>query len=339
MEDLLARHRKEQKDLQARLTQKKKSATKKTRRGINDECDRLQRDLSERHEAEVAALNGESPHGTQNNDTTVIPTEDANDSGVGSTDGSSGYVTGPEHPINRSASASGDADTAPSSSDTNSKQSNTKGKKPNRQKARLARRAAEQAAAADKAEQEASQQTDRRGNEKEIMDAAFKRMSLKEIDINPDGHCLFSAVAVQLDEMGLGLRPDPDRIVLPSTTQARIDTVASPKHDGYRAVRAVTADFITEHKGDFEPFMEEVVDAYARRIRLTAEWGGQLELLAIARAYRVDINVIQGDGRIEKIEADDSDAIEEEKAKRVLWLAYYRHTYGLGEHYNALTKA
>jgi OTU domain-containing protein 6 len=28
----------------------------------------------------------------------------------------------------------------------------------------------------------------------------------------------------------------------------------------------------------------------------------------------------------------------EEKLKRVIWLAYYRHSYGLGEHYNALFK-
>jgi OTU domain-containing protein 6 len=140
--------------------------------------------------------------------------------------------------------------------------------------------------------------------------------------------------------MGLGLNPDPGRIVLQPTTLSRIETVASSRHDGYRAVRAVTADFITEHKDDFEAFMEEPLEQYTRKIKLTAEWGGQLELQAIARAYGVNINVIQGDGRIEKIEAGDANEIEdeEERKKRVIWLAYYRHTYGLGEHYNALTQ-
>lgn len=337
MEDLLLRHRKEQKDLQARITQKKKSATKKTRRGVNDECERLQRELSERHQAEIAELTGET---LQNE--SEPPADDLGDlslngdsatngdtKDLGSTpNGTAGESTTPD-------SASASALISSGSSTPSATSTTTRTKKPNRQKARLARRAAEQAAAAAAASEEASQLTNHRENEQEAMDAAFKKLNLKEIEINPDGHCLFSAVATQLDELGLGLRPDPSRIVIGPTTQTRIDTVASPKHDGYRAVRAVTADFIAEHKDEFEPFMEEPLESYTRKIKLTAEWGGQLELQAIARAYGVDINVVQGDGRIERIEAGDVD--EEERAKRVIWLAYYRHTYGLGEHYNALT--
>jgi OTU domain-containing protein 6 len=172
------------------------------------------------------------------------------------------------------------------------------------------------------------------------MEKVFKRLGLKEIEVTPDGHCLYSAIAKQLDDSGIGLRPDPSRIILRPTTQSRIETVVSPQHDGYRAVRAVTADFIEEHKEDFEPFMEEPLDAYTRKIKLTAEWGGQLELQAIARAYGVEINVVQSDGRMEKVESgDDGDSLdEEEKRRRVVWLAYYRHSYGLGEHYNALVK-
>ncbi|KAL4953159.1 hypothetical protein BDW69DRAFT_9543 [Aspergillus filifer] len=342
MEDLLSRHRKELKDLQSRITQKKKQATKKTRRGVNDECDRLQRDLNEKHTAEIAELNGESaPVPGSATDLPVdelenldIDDEKEGKNGNGTTNGDL-IGNGTKDEV-----STGDVDSEPSSTSTSSTpppttQNGRGGKKPNRQKARLARRAAEQAAASAAAEEEASKQTNHRGNEKEVMDAAFKKLKLKEIDINPDGHCLFSAVACQLDEMGLGLRPDPSRIVLPSTTQSRIDTSVSPRHDGYRAVRAVTADFITEHRDDFEAFMEEPLDEYTRKIKLTAEWGGQLELQAIARAYGVDINVVQGDGRIEKIEGGDSE--DENGEKRVIWLAYYRHTYGLGEHYNALT--
>jgi OTU domain-containing protein 6 len=331
MEDLQARHRKEQKDLQARITQKKKSATKKTRRGINDECDRLQRELTDRHHAEIAELNGEpSELPVDGLEDLSINDEAAN----GVTEASKNGVDGEPTTTESSVSST----TSPTSNSPTSKPP-THTKKPNRQKARLARRAAEQAAQAAQAEEEASKLTNHRGNEKEAMEAVFKRLKLKEVDINPDGHCLFSAVACQLDEMGLGLKPDPGRIVLQPTTLSRVETVASPRHDGYRAVRAVTADFITEHKDDFEAFLEEPLEQYTRKIKLTAEWGGQLELLAIARAYGVNINVIQGDGRIEKIEPGDADEIEdeEERKKRVIWLAYYRHTYGLGEHYNALT--
>ncbi|KAL6234813.1 hypothetical protein BDW75DRAFT_211266 [Aspergillus navahoensis] len=335
MEDLLSRHRKEQKDLQARITQKKKSATKKTRRGVNDECDRLQRELSERHQAEIAELKGETPE--NENEPPVDDLEGLSLNGNNATNGDTEESLVTPNGAGEGESSTPDSATASASASSGSSTPSTitRTKKPNRQKARLARRAAEQAAAAAQASEEASRLTNHRGNEKEAMDAAFKKLNLKEIEINPDGHCLYSAVATQLDELGLGLRPDPSRIILQSTTQTRIDTVASPKHDGYRAVRAVTADFIAEHKDDFEPFMEEPLESYTRKIKLTAEWGGQLELQAIARAYGVDINVVQGDGRVEKIEAGDVG--EEERAKRVIWLAYYRHTYGLGEHYNALT--
>ncbi|KAL2814718.1 hypothetical protein BDW59DRAFT_154218 [Aspergillus cavernicola] len=331
MEGLLARHRKEQKDLQARITQKKKSASKKTRRGINDECDQLQRELSERHQAEIAELNGE---------TTEPPVDDFEDLSVNdeTTNGETKELENAQDEEPRDAELSVPDSSEQGSSSTPSTPG-SRAKKPNRQKARLARRAAEQAAQAAQAEEEASKLTNHRGNEKEVMEGVFKRLKLKEVDINPDGHCLFSAVATQLEELGLGLRPDPARTVLQPSTQSRVETVASPKHDGYRAVRAVTADFITDHKGDFEAFMEEPLDQYTRKIKLTAEWGGQLELQAIARAYGVEINVIQGDGRIEKIESGDSEGSqdEEKRKKKVIWLAYYRHTYGLGEHYNALT--
>lgn len=320
MDDLLSKHRKEQKDLQGRITQKKKSATKKTRKGINDECEQMQRDLSEKQQAEIAQLNGD-------------PTEELQDLSLEDDQPADDEDSKQDKPTEEPQEAEPTAESTPEPASVSTS------KKPNRQKARLARRAAEQAAQSAAAAEEAATQTNYRGNEQEVMDAVFKKLGLKEIEVTPDGHCLYSAVAKQLDESGLGLRPDPSRIVLQPATQSRIDTVASPQHDGYRAVRAVTADFIIEHKEDFEAFVEEPLESYTRKIKLTAEWGGQLELQAIARAYGVDINVVQKDGRMEKIESGDSDSFdEEEKRKRVIWLAYYRHTYGLGEHYNALVK-
>ncbi|KAF9891942.1 hypothetical protein FE257_002905 [Aspergillus nanangensis] len=314
MDELQAQHRKEQKDLQARITQKKKAASKKTRRGINEECDRLQRELIERHQAEIAAANGEP----------VAPVDALEDLTLSN---GSDEKDAPEEP---NPATNGTSTAAPAAS---------RAKKPNRQKARLARRAAEQAAQAEIAAEEAAKQTDHRGNEKEVMDGVFKRLGLTQIEINPDGHCLYSAIAYELQGLGLGLKPDSKRIALKDTTQSRIETVTSPQHDGYRAVRAVTADFITEHPDDFAPFMEEPLEQYTHKVKFTAEWGGELELQAISRAYGVDINVIQGDGRIQKIESGDTEELdEEERARRVMWLAYYRHTYGLGEHYNALTK-
>jgi len=113
------------------------------------------------------------------------------------------------------------------------------------------------------------------------------------------------------------------------------------KSEPYRQVRHAAAEFMTQHPDDFSAFMEEPFGSYIAKIRDTAEWGGQLELQAIARSYNIDINVLQADGRVEKITSSASgldgngDVSKEENA---IWLAYYRHSFGLGEHYNALKK-
>ena len=61
MEEVQRKHRQEQKELQSRITSKKKSATKKTRKGVNDDCAELERQLKERHEAEMMALGSHDP--------------------------------------------------------------------------------------------------------------------------------------------------------------------------------------------------------------------------------------------------------------------------------------
>lgn len=144
------------------------------------------------------------------------------------------------------------------------------------------------------------------------MKEQMEKRGLVEVFIQPDGHCLYSAVAHGL----------PQEEVKRS----------GPFSPGYQNVRYTAADFITKHPDDFAAFLEEPLDQYVKKIKDTAEWGGQLELQAIARAYKVRINVLQADGRVEKIEPGDSTIHPD------LWLAYYRHSFGLGEHYNALTK-
>jgi OTU domain-containing protein 6 len=186
------------------------------------------------------------------------------------------------------------------------------GKKRNRQKERLARRAAEQEAAAVKAEEEAAGMTDHRARESEYMKKMFKTYDLVEKEVDPDGHCLFSAVADQLGQnsVALGAGGEPP----------------------YKIVRRAAATYMVENGDDFAPFLEEDLQDYATKMRDTAEWGGQLELMALARRYEVEIRVIQ-DGRMEKIGEEGGKA-----SGKTLWLAYYRHGYGLGEHYNSLRK-
>ncbi len=299
MEELQTKHRKEQRDLQARFTQKKKNSTKKTRKGVNDECDRLQRDLQVRQQAEVDALSGPLQHGQ------LDPLNSEEEEKEEKT----------ESPLKPTGNANGKSDNL-SLSDEVSPTLQQASKKPNRQKARLARRAAEQEAQAVQAAQEAVGLPDLRMQEIENMRKHFDKLGLMETSIRPDGHCMYSAIAM----------------LLPSIMSDE-DKVESDDMLPYQVVRARTAQFISQHADDFDPFLEEPIEQYTNKIKHTAEWGGQLELQAIARAYGIDINVLQADGRVEKIGSgrqSETDAI---------WLTYYRHSFGLGEHYNALKKA
>jgi OTU domain-containing protein 6 len=297
MEELQSKHRKEQKLLQGRITQKKKNATKKTRKGVNDECERLQRELQERQDAEINAMSGQ----TENFDLDTLTIEEGHkqeDVEIPRLNG-----TTDERPADLESSHETQADTELPS------------RKLNRQRVRLARRAAEQEAQVTQAAEEAANLPDLRKQEIANMKLHLDRLGFKEISIRPDGHCMFSAIAMLLQDSASKGRESENGGLLP-----------------YQAVRAETAQFISGHPTDFEPFLEEPIDQYTDKIQNTPEWGGQLELQAIARAYGMDINVLQADGRIENIESGLKSELDP------IWLAYYRHSFGLGEHYNALKK-
>lgn len=292
MEELQKRHRQEQRDLQSQITQKKKSATKKTRKFVNDECAEMERQLKDAHEKELAQFGGRAETNGQNDDASTFANEE--DAQPVQTRVYN-EVENPEVPF----------PIAPG-----------QGKKLNRQKARLARRAAEQEAAATEAAEEASSLPDRREEERLIMSKELEKRGLVEKEIRSDGHCLYSAIADQLAQEGVD-------IMLNQSTPPQLE---------YRAVRQTAADYILNHPDDFTPFLEEPLDSYVQKIRDTGEWGGQLELSALANAYGLDINVLQGDGRVEKITSTS-------KIPKEIWLGYYRHSFGLGEHYNSLRKA
>jgi OTU domain-containing protein 6 len=300
MEEILARHRKEKRDLQSKVTQKKKNATKKTRKGVNDECERLERELTEKQQAELQqSLPAEDPTGlTEGLQELSIRNEDEGLNG----DAGSG--------------ANGDAVKAEQTSALPTSLPQSQPKKPNRQKARLARRAAEQEAQIAAAAEEAESLPDLREQEISAMKSQMAKLNLSETFIRPDGHCLFSACAHSMPPALLSSGRDLS------------------KKEPYQNVRDAAARFMADHPDDFAAFLEEPLESYVQKIRDTAEWGGELELQAIARSYKVDINVLQADGRVEKISSQAAGSQDEDP----LWLAYYRHSFGLGEHYNALRK-
>ncbi|KAK3074337.1 OTU protein [Teratosphaeriaceae sp. CCFEE 6253] len=284
MDELQARHRKELRDLQSRITQKKKQASKKTRKGVNDECDALEADLKQQHAAEAAASSSDG----------AVDTEEPLIEQLGELE--------LKH-----------ADNVPSGEQANVP---SQGKKPNKAKARLAKRAAEQEEQARLAAEEAKDLPDRRTQERQRMLEHMTERGLREKEIRADGHCLYSAVADQLEQLQVPLSPTPGEKAVVA----------------YKVVRATAADYIEQHPDDFVPFLEEPLAEYLHKIRETGEWGGQLELMALAKSYGVDINVLQDFGRVEKIESGASGEENE------MWLGYYKHGFGLGEHYNSLRK-
>lgn len=330
VEQMQARHRKEAKDLQGRVTSKKKNATKKTRKGVNDECAEMERQMRERQAAELEGLMG----GGQNNNAEEDDTQDDGQK----EDASQGDLAAKMQAmgVNELAAKPPQQPTSspkpPEAEGSSSNGTTGPGKKRNRQKERLARRAAEQEAAAEAAEQEAAGMTDHRGRERESMAAEFARHGLEEHEIRPDGHCLFSAVADQLGGVGVPLLP-------PSSGSGQGG--GEQEEPGYKVVRRAAAGYIESRGDEFAGFLEEDLGSYVRKIRDTAEWGGQLELLALASVYGVEVCVVQ-DGRTEVIQPSGGGGGgggggEGEERKKI-WLAYYRHGYGLGEHYNSLRK-
>lgn len=299
MEELQKRHRLEKQDLESRILQKKRSATKKTRKGVNDECAALERQLLEKQTLELVGLEG----------------------------GISQSLQDEESILDQRTGTDSDKPSIQDHESTSSKVSShlmgtEQAKKPNRQKARLARRAAEQEAVVAQAAKEAQDLPNFRDQEKAVMLKEFTSRNLKEKEIRSDGHCLYAAVADQLRWHGIDLKP--------SNKLININWDSQGQAPDYKIIRQVAAAFISSNPDEFLPFLEQPLEEYTRTVRETGEWGGHLELMALAKAYGLIIHVLQGNGKVENIQGS------EQSSAKQLWLAYYHHNFGLGEHYNSL---
>ncbi|KAJ3525510.1 hypothetical protein NM688_g8393 [Phlebia brevispora] len=203
-----------------------------------------------------------------------------------------------------------------------------------RHKARQARKAAALAEKLPPVDADADAKLDREAREEErIINQTCDELGVKMHEINPDGHCLFSAVAEQLAILG----------VLP------------PQQATYEATRRAAADYMQKHPDDFIPFIPSVdnsendnalmsleeYERYCATIRDTAAWGGEPEILALSKAYNVPIHVIQG-ATPHIVVHDPSDSTQshtqknDKKSDQVVRISYHRRMYGLGEHYNSL---
>jgi len=158
------------------------------------------------------------------------------------------------------------------------------------------------------------------------------QLGLEMIEIAPDGHCLFAAVADQLSIHG----------IIPRSAAS------------YAATRATAAHHMMQHRDDFLPFLPSVdgedgagatesegmmsqrdFQMYCASIRDTAAWGGEPEIMALSRAYNVPIHVVQA-GKPPVVIHEPLPNMSDHLDAKIVFISYHRRMYGLGEHYNSL---
>ncbi|TCD69746.1 hypothetical protein EIP91_006513 [Steccherinum ochraceum] len=200
-----------------------------------------------------------------------------------------------------------------------------------RHKARQARKAAALAEQHAPSDAEADARIEREtAEEKRVISETCDELGVQMHEIPPDGHCLYSAIADQLNLLG----------ILP-------DAAAN-----YTTVRHVAADYIFTHPDDFLPFLPSTTgedgtgatdsglmspqqfEGYCKTVRDTGAWGGEPEIMALTRAYRVPIHVVQGT-KPNVVEHNPNEGAPPDSAL-VVRISYHRRMYGLGEHYNSL---
>lgn len=146
--------------------------------------------------------------------------------------------------------------------------------------------------------------------EMEALRARLTPAGLEIVEIAADGHCLYRSLAHQLSDSG--------------------------EPTDYVTCRKTCAEYIRAHPSDFVPYLlgegidEDGLPAYCERVEASAEWGGQLEITALAHARKRCVEVYSADAP-PLVTGGEYDA----NGPR-LRLAYHRHYYGLGEHFNAL---
>lgn len=112
-------------------------------------------------------------------------------------------------------------------------------------------------------------------------------------------------------------------------------------NQSYKDLRQKASEYLSKHADDFLPFMvnddgDMMTSAeytkYCTDITTTPVWGGEIEIRALASSLKTPILVIQWGAPPRTI------GEEFENGQGVLALAYHKHYYGLGAHYNSLRR-
>lgn len=153
-----------------------------------------------------------------------------------------------------------------------------------------------------------------------IMELYLNKSSLEIEEVAADGNCLYRAVAIQLCHLGTG----------------------TDKYD-HLQMRKVCAEEIMERRDDYEPFADlsemkvTTFEEYVDKVRESSEWGGHLELKALAHSLKKTIMVYSTEGPLEiKSGLENQEETEGDDDVDVIRLSFHRRYYALGEHYNSV---
>ncbi|KAI0566588.1 OTU-like cysteine protease [Gracilaria domingensis] len=181
--------------------------------------------------------------------------------------------------------------------------------------ARRRRRKAEKDAEAQRriAEEKANMGPTPKQLELKAIEAQLSSQNLRIHSIPADGHCLYSAIAHQLE-----------------TTNFLSEIPASVE-----GLREATSNYLMEHKKEYAPFIDEVggdeekLARYCEQIRNEPVWGGQVELRAMAEHLGVAIEVYAADMPVITMGTNSDEST-------VFRVSFHQKYYGLGEHYNSV---
>jgi OTU domain-containing protein 6 len=146
-----------------------------------------------------------------------------------------------------------------------------------------------------------------------IMELYLNQEQMEIEEVKADGNCLYRAIARQMEILGKG---DYD----------------------YEKVRALCSEEMMKHRDEYEPFADlhemdvSSFEEYVEKVKCSNEWGGHLELRALAHGLKKVIKVYSTEGPLEI----KSDGVNEEDG--TITLSFHRNYYALGEHYNSVVK-
>lgn len=152
------------------------------------------------------------------------------------------------------------------------------------------------------------------------LDAIENQLKPKNLRIHPvaaDGHCLYSAIAHQMD----------------------VHNISSPVAASVDGLRNAAADHLLQHRNEFMPFIDGIngdnkaFEQYCDQLRNTAAWGGQIELSILANVLRTPIEVYAADLPVVKM---GDNYAKNDIDGGTLRVSFHRRYLGLGEHYNSV---